>query len=110
MSMFEFMKLSKKLDTILDSDVITNGTVKSIQRGTVSNKDTSNITIKINTVNPDKCIVILNSTRVVASSNSYGNPILVSISSNNFIVTRSSYLENSSVKAIYFSWQLVEFY
>ena len=90
MSMFEFMKLSKKLDTILDSDVITNGAVKSIQRGVTTSGTSSNVTVTINSVNPDKCFCILQKGKTGGSGQS--EPYIVSINSNSLVISPAYYI------------------
>ena len=83
------------------TDTINNlplGAVKSIQRGEHNSKD-SNSSISINPVNPDKCIVLLSSPYIY--SNGTYLPRLVSISENEFTITRHQEV---------ISWQVIEFY
>ena len=112
MSMFEFMKLSKKLDTILDSDVITNGAVKSVQIGVCTiNKSTSATTktITINSVDPDKCLVLLNISLIgnnLGSSLPEQGASLYSLKST----VLNIHCSTQTNRNMYVSWQVVEFY
>lgn len=85
---------------------VPKGAVKSVQRGVHSGSATDNITITINTVNPSKCMVLLQRTRDTTNL-----PSLVSITSTSFTVTTSSAVYSSSPNAPSpFSWQVIEFY
>ena len=85
---------------------IPKGAVKSVQRGVHAGSATDNITISISTVNPSKCMVLLQPTRDTTNL-----PSLVSIASTSFTVTTSSSVYSSSPNtASPFSWQVVEFY
>ena len=85
---------------------IPKSAVKSIQRGVHSGSATENITISISTVNPSKCMVLLQSTRDTTNL-----PSLVSIASTSFTVTTSSSVYSTSPNtASPFSWQVIEFY
>lgn len=84
----------------------TGGAVKSVQRGVHGGSATDNITITINTVNPSKCMVLLQRTRDTTNL-----PSLVSIASTSFTVTTSSAVYPTSPNtASPFSWQVIEFY
>ena len=85
---------------------IPKGAVKSVQRGVHGGSATDNITININTVNPSKCMVLLQRTRDTTNL-----PSLVSIASTSFTVTTSSAVYPTSPNtASPFSWQVIEFY
>ena len=76
--------------------------VKSVQRGNVSNGYSDNVTINISSVNVNKSIVILHGGAVQGSSfdNPFSPVILLTLTSTNFSV-RSGHD---------FSWQVIEFY
>ena len=85
----------------------TRGAVKSIQRGIANNNTTDLINININTVNPDKCLVILNSS---STADIKSQPTLKSLTSNLLTVTSASYYNGYDYYGVSFSWQVVEFY
>ena len=92
--------------TALTNTVNSKGAVKSVQRGVHGGSATDNITIAINTVNPSKCVVLLQRTRDTTNL-----PSLVSIASTSFTVTTSSAVYPTSPNAASpFSWQVIEFY
>lgn len=90
----------------LDANVLTNGVIKSIQRGTHAGAS-GDITVAISSINPDKSIVILNSSAGSLSGASLNTPMLKSISSTSFVVSASG---AGGGGGIAFSWQLIEFY
>ena len=71
--------------------------VKSVQRGNVSDNYSENVTINISSVNVNKSIVILNGGM---TSNYFSPVVLVTLTSTNFSVSN----------AYEFSWQVIEFY
>jgi ABC-type transporter Mla subunit MlaD len=99
--------LSTNLSTVSTAvGNIPKAAVKSVQRGVHSGSATDNITITINTVNPSKCMVLLQRTRDTTNL-----PSLVSIASTSFTVTTSSAVYSTSPNtASPFSWQVIEFY
>ena len=112
MSMFEFMKLSKKLDTILDSDVITNGAVKSVQRGVITLSTSTRVLTKeitISSVNPDKCLVLINERQnelYIDSAAFLHGQSLASLTST----VLTLYCAPSGYVSTNVSWQVIEFY
>lgn len=82
----------------------TRGAVKSVQRG-VAKTNGSGLTININTVNPNKCLVVLNA----STSNSY-LPMLRSITSNTLTVSEVGNFSSGEFYSYDFSWQVIEFY
>jgi uncharacterized protein YoxC len=99
--------LTTSLSTLSSTvNSIPKGAVKSVQRGVHGGSATDNITITINTVNPSKCMVLLQRTRDTTNL-----PSLVSIASTSFTVTTSSAVYSTSPNtASPFSWQVIEFY
>lgn len=106
-------------------EVVNKSAIKSIQKGyeTYDGDRTSNkpnITITINEVNPDKCIVILNSTQTglarvpsTDSATSYVyTPALYSLSATQLVVSFSGDFDGVGSNYYYndFSWQVIEFY
>ncbi len=99
------------LDTVMQNiaNDLKTGTVpivKSVQRGR-----TTSTTISISTVNPNKCVVILNGelscVTISGVVKDVYTPSLVSITSTTLTITANSY---SSGPTVYSSWQVVEFY
>ena len=92
-------------------DNASKGAVKSIQRGIAMGGSDSgaNITIAINQVNPDKCIVLLDGQYYRA--NEMYMPTLVSLTATQMVVTPCGFL-NSTLTYISsaISWQVIEFY
>lgn len=88
---------------------ITNslGSVKSVQRGTVTNKDTSNIVININPINPNKSFVLIDVGYTPEVTHQH--PILVSLTETQ-VTFSPSYINGNPTTAIKFSWQVVECY
>ena len=81
------------------------GTVKSIQRGTVASfSGTKDITI--NPVNPDKCMVIINS-GYVAGESATNLSYLVAITETVLTISGNN-LDGYSSRTV--SWQVIEFY
>ena len=90
---------------------VPKGAVKSVQRGVHGgSSDTSNITININSVNPNKCLVLLSQHR---NSWTYANdyrPQLVAITATSITVSPSGTYSDGVMSASSFSWQVIEFY
>ena len=86
------------------------GAVKSIQRGslTPSNAEVADVRVNINTVNPDKCVVLLNTSRITGDDTTY-LPALTALTATSFTVTFSGGW-TSGLKGHIFSWQVIEFY
>jgi len=79
--------------------------IKSIQRGTHAGSD-NDITITINTVNPAKCMVILNSSFASYRDAHTYAPILKNITSNSLVVSKS---RAGTAPEAPFSWQVIEY-
>lgn len=89
--------ISKKMPT---------GTVKSVQRGTGTSPEGSwneikIINIQINTVNPEKCFVIINTAVTGDTDNSFGMGCYVK-------KLTSTQLTLGVIRAIEYSWQVIE--
>ena len=104
--------LKNEIDTML-ADVkttITNslGVVKSVQRGVtkLTNNASTNVTININSVDPDKCMVIINSDKVIDGYTSYLS-ILTSLTETELTL---SFAGAPNVSGGSISWQVIEFY
>jgi hypothetical protein len=101
--------------TELNSDVSsavatlsTRGAVKSVQRGVQASKNTVS-TITINPVNPDKCLVLLDSD-YIGNSGTFNLPSLVSLTSTELTVSSVGINNSVGVSGGNFSWQVIEFY
>lgn len=100
--------LTSKIDGVGNNvlELLSKGgaAIKSIQRGVSNGSGGSNITIDINTINPDKSFVILDNDIVAISNNlhnaTFYKPYLVSLSENKLVLSYS----NTA-----FSWQVIEF-
>lgn len=79
----------------LDSNII-----KSIQRGTTSDTD-----VAINTVNPDKCIVLLNNSLLSTTSDNVDGAYVVKLKANSLKLA-SNYFNKNNYTA---GWQIIEF-
>ena len=79
--------------------------ITSVQYGTASMSTSADSTVTISTVDPTKCLVILTPRILSYDSAQIGGPILVSISSTNFVIKR---VYNAYPDSIY-SWQVIEF-
>lgn len=79
----------------LDSNII-----KSIQRGTT--KDTK---VTINTVNPDKCIVLLNNSLLSTTSDNVNGAYVVKLKANSLELS-SNYNDRFNYTV---GWQIIEF-
>lgn len=79
----------------LDSNII-----KSIQRGTT--KDTK---VTINTVNPDKCIVLLNNSLLSTTSDNVDGAYVVKLKANSLQLA-SNYFNRRNYTV---GWQIIEF-
>lgn len=94
------------LDTLITQQAgqikaqITNkGIVKSVQRG-ITDKDSSNYEITISSVNPNKCLVLLN-----------GFPYELNGSHNLYVISLTSTRLTVRTSGVYASsWQVIEFY
>ena len=107
----DMVSLSNDIATVKSSISTMNttvgnlgGAVKSVQRG-VAKTNGSGLTININTVNPNKCLVVLNA----STSNSY-LPMLRSITSNTLTVSEVGNFSSGEFYSYDFSWQVIEFY
>lgn len=102
----------------------SGGSIKSIQRGTVTFSNYQDKTINIATVNPNKTIVILRSQNDAGSIGAYGSvgwsrfnnsSVLKKINNNGFIISQSvAYVpgrSSDSAESFYgvVSWQVIEF-
>lgn len=107
-----------KIQEVLES--IPNSMVKSVQKGNTTEKSVS-----IAEVNPDKCIVILNNSvlssdiKTGGTSSSWSDgtdgAILTSLTATQLQLTRNCYVSGDSIlssKTLYgtVSWQIIEFY
>ena len=103
-----FTDLNNEINTMMATlnTTISNsvGTVKSIQRGVALGTDNGNLTININPVNPDKCIVLINPSYII-NTDSTKLAYLVSITETEVVF---SY--NGTANPRHFGWQVVEFY
>lgn len=79
----------------LDSNII-----KSIQRGT-----TSDTKVTINTVNPDKCIVLLNNSLLSITSDSVNGAYVVKLKANSLELSSNYYNRRNYTVG----WQIIEF-
>ena len=79
----------------LDSNII-----KSIQRGT-----TSATKVTINTVNPDKCIVLLNNSLLSTTSDNVDGAYVVKLKANSLELSSNYYNRNNYTVG----WQIIEF-
>ena len=79
----------------LDSNII-----KSIQRGT-----TSDTKVTINTVNPDKCIVLLNNSLLSTTSDSVDGAYVVKLKANSLELSSNYYNRRNCTVG----WQIIEF-
>ena len=79
----------------LDSNII-----KSIQRGT-----TQDTKVTINTVNPDKCIVLLNNSLLSTTSDNVDGAYVVKLKANSLELS-SNYYNRSNYTV---GWQIIEF-
>lgn len=79
----------------LDSNII-----KSIQRGT-----TSDTKVTINTVNPDKCIVLLNNSLLSTTSDSVDGAYVVKLKANSLELSSNYYNRRNYTVG----WQIIEF-
>lgn len=108
-----FIPLDKKIDSVKSSIMAGGGikVVKSVQRGV-----TTKTSITISTVNPQKCLVILNNSFLSYGYGSgnyisyvYGS-IVKSLTENNLTITKNYYDYSSSESYTEVSWQIIEFY
>lgn len=79
----------------LDSNII-----KSIQRGT-----TSDTKVTINTVNPDKCIVLLNNSLLSTTSDNVDGAYVVKLKANSLELSSNYYNRRNHTVG----WQIIEF-
>lgn len=81
--------------------------VKSIQRGSLepTGSGAPEVTVNINTVNPDKCMVLLNTSLIMGGDTAY-TPALLELTATSFTVTWNGTWSDGRV----FSWQVIEFY
>lgn len=96
------------LFTLISSSGGIPGTVKSVQRGYTSGGEyDDDVTITINTINPNKAIVILNASMSQhADSGQVHTPYVVSLTST-VLTVGNHYTPHDAEK---FSWQVIEFY
>lgn len=95
--------------TTLNSAISSKAIVKSVQRGRATPEGNSNTAITIKTVNPDKCLVLLEGTRT-GSSYATTVPTLVSLTSTVLTVSPSGQSISGNYNVHEFSWQVIEFY
>ena len=79
----------------LDSNII-----KSIQRGTTSDTD-----VAINTVNPDKCIVLLNNSLLSTTSDNVDGAYVVKLKANSLKLASNYFNKNNYTVG----WLIIEF-
>lgn len=79
----------------LDSNII-----KSIQRGTTSDTD-----VAIKTVNPDKCIVLLNNSLLSTTSDNVDGAYVVKLKANSLKLASNYFNRNNYTVG----WQIIEF-
>ena len=88
-----------------------SGAIKSIQRGTASSVDTGNITITLSTVNPDKCMVLLNN-RLLRGSGEYGvtyGSFVTNLTEDALTITSNYHINSSIYTYGNIGWQVIEF-
>lgn len=85
----------------------SSGAVKSVQRGVITTEKSTSVvtkTITINSVNPDKCLIILNSSFTAAASGTSGLSVK-SLTSTVLTILCTQYNIANNI-----SWQVIEFY
>lgn len=86
----------------------STGTVKSVQRGVSSlpnNSSPSKIKITINTINPNKSFVLLNSDTINGGEKSYGQGVRLKELAAEYLVVEST------IRGLMpFSWQVIELF
>ena len=93
------------------------GGVKSVQRGTYTFSSSNTGTITISTVNPDKCMVLIDNgivgTSAASSSKNYTGTAygsyLVSLAETKLTVSTNETINDSSPSYGTISWQVIEF-
>lgn len=102
----------KSLDTLITESknaIITSGAIKSIksvQKGVA----TTHGNITINSVNPSKCIVLLNGTSIAYNSVGF-LPLVAKLTSTALTVYNSETGDTGRRGDTYtYSWQVIEFY
>lgn len=93
--------------TTLTSTVNSKGAVKSVQRGVIETNTEANKAITITTVNPAKCLVLLN-TSGIAGTNYTDHATLVSLTST--VLTIKGAAISGADTLLTISWQVIEFY
>lgn len=89
-------------------ETVPTGAVKSVQRGILAGKTGSNPmgfdnVISINSVNPAKCIVIINTMFSAYNDSTFGMAAYL------YNLT-STVLTVKAFSSVYFSWQVIEFF
>ena len=108
----KFSDMLSKINSI--SNIVTVAgnikAVKSIQRGTISVRNSGEIPVTISSINPDKSIVLL-SGNTIGSYYEYVQPYIYSLSSDNITIAIDDYNEDEySASNSIISWQVIEFY
>ena len=104
---YNLKKEVSELLTDVKNEVMNSvGTVKSVQRGTVTGIDGGSVTITINPVNPDKCMVLINSS-YISADNYTSLSYLISITETTLTIGTN---RGATYKSDKTSWQVVEFY
>lgn len=110
------------VDTTLQgvTELLSKGTVKSVQRGVVQWASTTNscgkeVTVNIAEVNPSKTIVLLQASqgKFNANGNYAAQASLASLSATSMQLNVNVFYNSgplASNSAIYASWQVIEFY
>ncbi len=96
---------SSTIDTLIRA--LNTKTVKSIQRG-VTSGSSNRTTVTIKTVDPDKCLVLVDVAQVTGVNHNY-IPVMASLSATQLVITES-YMTGSTNIPTAFSWQVIEFY
>lgn len=105
--------VSTDLTSVIDSDVLKHGVVKSVQRGTLTVTDVkaeagSTKDISISTINPQKAVAFVTSSFSGHGSEVLSEVDLISVTATNLKVkVRHSETSQNNVSV---SWQVIEFY
>lgn len=98
-----------KNDVASLATLINMGTVKSVQRGTTTH-DYVVMAVNISSVNPDKCLVLLNSKFSSNISSNVYNPMLVSLTDTTLTYNAGYCNSNGRYYPSDTNWQVIEFY
>ena len=88
---------------------IPKGAVKSVQRGTVAGTPNKSTEITISTVNPSKCLVLLNVNEIGGNGYNY-LPTVYSLTATKLTITQTYISFTSENNTTNISWQVIEFY